>query len=136
RGTAPAVLSSAERDLCAPLPMQPVLSVRQALRAPDREGATRLVAIGPREVDVPGQLLPALLRAGDVRRLYEVIGAEVGTGGEDVAEVGGRGVVLVEGADTHDQIDGLEDRRQADVALGDVLTLHPGRDGHEDRPVA
>jgi hypothetical protein len=56
--------------------------------------------------------------------------------GEQIAQIGRGGVVLIERRQAENQIHGLEDARQADVCLADVLPRHPGADRREDRPVA
>jgi len=95
--------------------------------AAELQRSADLGAIGLAEVDVAGQRLPALLDlgAGDELRRDGVVGGQVGAAGEHAAQVAGGCVVMIERRDAQDEVDGLEDRGQAEVGPGDVLALHP-----------
>jgi hypothetical protein len=64
-----------------------------------------------------------------------MVRARVRAAGEDLTQIGRRRIVLIERRQAEDEVHGLEDARQAQVLLGEVLALHPGTDREEDRAV-
>src|SRR5215831_5726133 len=75
----------------------------QPLRPQDRAAQRHLVAVRTREIDAPRERGPQ--RVGSIERNRdEGVRSEIGTAGEDVAQIGRRRIVLVQRRDSEQQI--------------------------------